>query len=71
MLRSDCASALSDKGLYCPLTGLLDTNDYFNGEQRPGRSFAYAQIDLNLCILCMFESTFLLDATKMKQRYHS
>ena len=33
-----------------------------NGEQWPGWHFVYAQDDLNLRILRMFEGTFSLDA---------
>ena len=38
----------------------LYTAECVNGEQRPGWYFAYAQDDLNLLILCMFEDNFLL-----------
>ena len=48
-----------------PVTGTLtesfDTTECMNGEQRPGRYFENAQVDLNLRILCMFEGTFLLN----------
>ena len=40
----------SDQGLPCPLTESLDTTECMNGEQRPGRYFADAQDDLNVCI---------------------
>ena len=45
--RSDCASAQSDLGLYCPLTESLDTTECMNGQQRPGWCFAHAQDDFN------------------------
>ena len=35
--RSDCASALSDQGLHCPLTeSSLDTTECMNGDQMSG-----------------------------------
>ena len=45
--RSAYASAQSDQGLHCPLTELLNTTEYVNGEQMPGCYFAHAQADLN------------------------
>ena len=45
--RSDSADAQSDQGLHCPLQESLDTTEYINGEQRPGRDFAHAQDDEN------------------------
>ena len=62
---SACISAQSDHGLHCPLTESLDTIEYMNGQQSPGRYIAHAQDDLNLRILRVFKSTFLLDSIHM------
>ena len=51
---SDCASAQSDQGLYCPLSESMDTTECMNGEQRPRWYFAQAQDDLNLCSKALF-----------------
>ena len=52
-------------GLHCLLTESLDTAGRMNGEQNPGWYFADVQDDLNLCKMCMFEGTFLLDLSHM------
>ena len=57
--RSACASAQSDQDLHCSLTESFDTTECMNGEKR---YFAYAQDDLNLRILHMFEGIFSPDA---------
>ena len=58
--RSDCANAQSDLGLRCLLTESVDTTECMNGEQRPECYFAFAQDDLTLRILRMFEGFFRL-----------
>ena len=58
--RSDCASAQSDLGLHCPLTESLTTIECMNTELRLRWYFTHVQDVLNLCILPMFEGTFLL-----------
>ena len=58
--RSTCASTHSDQAIYCPLTETLVTTECMNKEQRSGRYLVHAQIDLNLCILLMFEGLFSL-----------
>ena len=63
---SNCAYAQSDQSLHCPLAESLDTTECMNGEQRPRRYLAYAQDDLNLCILCLFERVFSLDAAQLE-----
>ena len=50
----------SDPGLHCPLTKLLDTAECMNGEQRSGWYFVSVHDDLNLHILCLFESTCIV-----------
>ena len=58
--RSACASAQADQGLHCPLIESLDTTECIIAEQRPGRYFAHAQDDSNLCVLRMLEDIFSL-----------
>ena len=57
-LSSACASSRSDQSLLYPLTESLDTSECTNEEEMPGRYFAHAQNDLNMC---MFRGTFSLD----------
>ena len=53
--RSDCASAQSDQGLYCPLTESLDTICCIHTEKRSACYFVHAPDYLNLRISGMFE----------------
>ena len=57
---SDCAKAQSDQGLYYPWTESLDTADVWMKSKGTDDTLCI-QDDLNLCILCMFEDTFLLN----------
>ena len=60
MRTAKTQSAKSNQGIHFPLTESLDTIEGMNGEQRPVYYFAYAQDDLDLRILRMFEGTFRL-----------
>ena len=63
--RSVFASAQSEQRLQCPLTESSDTTECMKGEQNPGLDFVYAQGDLILRILHMFEGHFSLDAAQL------
>ena len=55
------ANEQADLGLHSLLTESVDVTECMNGEQRPRWCFTHVRNDRNLCILCMYEGTFLLD----------
>ena len=65
-LDQPAKSVQSDQVLPCLQTESLNNTECMNEEQRPSQYFVHAQDDLNLCILHMFEDTFLLGMTKLK-----
>ena len=63
--RSDCAFTQSDLGLHYPLTESIDTAECYEWRANALMRLYMHRMCLNLCILCKFEDTFLLDLTQL------